>query len=78
MEPYLFEWCLYEYLAMKSYLKGTPSQLWITNSKAFLDYQGEEDIANKKYIAILKEEFSALPLQFRLVRDSLQEMELQL
>jgi hypothetical protein len=41
MEPYLFEWCLSEYKAMKEYLKGTTGRLVITNAQAFLDYSGE-------------------------------------
>lgn len=41
MEPYLFEWCLSEYKAMKEYLQGTSAQLIISNAQSFLDYKGE-------------------------------------
>lgn len=33
MEKYLFQWCLSEYLQMKTYLQPDPnSELWITNA----------------------------------------------
>jgi hypothetical protein len=41
MEPYLFEWCLSEYKAMKDYLSATPARLLITNAQAFYDYDGD-------------------------------------
>lgn len=38
MEPYLFEWCLAEYKAMKQYLAATTARLIITNAQSFYDY----------------------------------------
>lgn len=40
MEPYLFEWCFYEYRAMVEYLRGFNAGLWITNATVILEYTG--------------------------------------
>lgn len=46
MEPYLFEWCLSEYKAMKEYLDPFSARLIITNAKAFYEYHGEHQEEN--------------------------------
>jgi hypothetical protein len=35
---------------MKDYLKGVNGKLLITNAKSFLDYHGEHEEENKKYV----------------------------
>jgi len=50
MEPYLFEWCFYEYQAMSNYLEAFDAQLWITNAQVIFDYQGEQKQDNLKYL----------------------------
>jgi len=42
MEPFLFEWCLYEYLSMKNFLQHHNTGLWITNAASFYEYEGEK------------------------------------
>ena len=68
MEPYLFEWCMYEYLSMKSYLKGFNTELWITNTGVIYDYHGEEEHDNQKYLKELEEAFADDKGRLRLVK----------
>jgi hypothetical protein len=58
MEPYLFEWCLSEYLAMKQYLRPCSAKLAITNSQAFLSYSGPHQEENQKNVDLLKASFA--------------------
>ena len=58
MQPYLFEWCLYEYQAMKAYLQGHQAELWITNAQVIYAYEGEHKEGNAKYIKELEKCFS--------------------
>jgi len=57
MEEYLYDWCLYEYLQMKEYLKNTPCNLIISNSVAIYNYEGKHTDENKKNLSKLVEEF---------------------
>ncbi len=41
MEPYLFEWCFYEYRAMVEYLREFNTGLWITNASVIIEYKAE-------------------------------------
>lgn len=41
MEEYLYNWCLFEYLQMKEYLRNTTCTLTITNAKSMYEYAGE-------------------------------------
>lgn len=58
MEPYLFEWCLSEYKAMKEYLAGTPARLVITNAQVIYDYKGDHEEENQKFLAELEQCFA--------------------
>ena len=57
MEPYLFEWCLAEYLAMQQYLHHHPCRLLIANSQQYRHFQGKEQEDNQLNIHRLEESF---------------------
>lgn len=78
MEPYLFEWCLSEYKAMKEYLSNTNARLLITNAQTFYHYDGPKKEENAKYVAELEKSFSEDPVKWQLRRESLQQMQMQL
>jgi ribosome biogenesis SPOUT family RNA methylase Rps3 len=74
MEPYLFEWCLYEYLSMKNYLKGFEASLWITNAADIYTYKGEKDEENRKYLKELEESFAENGEKYKIIKESLAEL----
>lgn len=78
MEPYLFEWCLAEYRAMKQYLSGTPARLIITNAQTFFDYEGEHKEENKRFVHELELCFAEDKEKYQLRRESLQQIAPQL
>ena len=59
MEEYLYDWCFYEYMNMKEYLKGHSCQLVITNTQTMYAYQGKHQEVNLKNIEKLEKEFDA-------------------
>lgn len=60
---------------MKDYLKGVNGKLLITNAKSFLDYHGEHQEENKKYVQQLQACFAEDIEKYSLERASLQELE---